>query len=158
MVRHIQSFGNVACGSSRFKKCTLMFDIGNKSFTRDFLLLESCALPIILGTDFVTKNGCLINMQTREFCCEPSRPTVSSCINTISFHINDKLHLHEKHILRNMLATELIDCFARCENDRGRCNLVQHYIELQDNRPIEDRPYRQPQLVHNLHYCRFSQL
>ena len=115
-----------------------------KSFTHDFLLLESCAFPIILGTDFMTKNDCLINMQTSEFCCEPSRPIVSSCINTISFHINDKLHLYK---LCNMLATEFIDCFARCENDRGRCNLVQHHIELQDNRPIKNRSYRQPQLL-----------
>ena len=46
-----------------------------------------------------------------------------------------------------MLTSEFVDCFASSESDRGRCNLVQHHVELQDKRPIKIRPYRQPHLL-----------
>lgn len=126
------------------KRATIHFKIGHLSWDFPFQVAKNLPVPVILGSDFLTKSKAIINMANHTLAFPFGTPKVFSLLCSEldkpadPFQMGDNLTEHQKQTVRGLLS-EFPNTVTK---SLGRTNLLKYHIRVNSDKIVRCKPYQ----------------
>ena len=125
-------------------KAIIHFKIGHLSWDFSFQVAKDLPVPIILGSDFLTKSKAIINMANHTLAFPFGTPKVFSLVCSApeqpadTYQMGENLSQHQKQAVRDLL--------SRFPNTitktLGRTNILKYHIRVNSDKVVRCKPYQ----------------
>lgn len=126
------------------KKVLVHFKIGHLSWDFNFQVAKCLPVPIIIGSDFLTKTRAIINMANHTLAFPYGTPKIFLLQPTPQAPFNDSIGMGEN--LTDSQRQEVRDLISQFPETitkaLGRTNLVNYHIRVNSDKVIRSRPYQ----------------
>lgn len=120
------------------------FKIGHLSWTFKFQVSKHLPIPLILGSDFLTKTKAIINMANHTIAFPYGTPKIFSTIPSPPLQETDAIPMGTNLTTQQKAKVyELISSFPDTISKRlGRTNLVRYHITMKSSEVVRSRPFQ----------------
>lgn len=125
-------------------QASVHFKIGHLSWTFTFQVAEQLPVPIILGSDFLTKTKAIINMASHTLTFPYGTPRVFTLLSQTHQHedmpiaMGENLTAEQKEQVTQLIA-EYPETITK---NLGRTNILEYHIRVNSSKIIRNKPYQ----------------